>query len=89
VKRRRLRHGPIYGAVETWLSGELQGADLVRREMCRRLAAELDTGQTPAHAVPRLANALAALLVEIEDGRPPGRDIDVRGLLARVLDNGA
>jgi hypothetical protein len=90
VKRRRLRRGAISGALEGWLGpGELEGADLVRREMCRRLALELDTGQTPAHAIPRLANAMAALLDEIENGRPQGREIDVRALLQRVLNSGA
>jgi hypothetical protein len=74
-RRRRLQHGRVYGAVEAWLPEPLEGADGVRREAALRLAAELDTGSTPAHAVPRLANALAGLIAAIESERTTGDDL--------------
>ena len=61
-----MQHGRVYGAVESWLPVPLEGADGVRREAALRLAAELDTSSVPAHAVPRLANALANLIEAIE-----------------------
>ena len=72
-----MRHGAISGALEAWLPGPLEGADAVRLEVCRRLALELDTGSTPAHAVPRLANALAALVAAIKAPEPPSGELDI------------
>ena len=82
-----MQRGSITRAVEGWLPDALDGADGVRREVALRLAAELDTGSTPAHAVPRLANALGTLLAAIEADveSPPTGELDVRRLLEEVL----
>jgi hypothetical protein len=83
-KRRRLRKGAISAAVEQWLPDDLSGADRVRGEVARRLAVELDARSAPAHAVPRLANALVAVVAEIEpDARADG-DLNVKRLLEEV-----
>ena len=63
----------------------LDGADGVRREVVLRRAMELDTHAVPAHAVPRLANALGNLLTAIESDELPPGELDVRRLLAEAL----
>jgi hypothetical protein len=86
TRRRRLQRGAVSGALEAWLPSPLEGADAVRLEICRRLAAELDTGSTPPHAVPRIANALGALLAQIEADEPARAEtLDVGALLREAL----
>jgi hypothetical protein len=85
VRRRRLRRGAITGAVEAWLPDPLVGADAVRREVALRLALELDTHATPAHAIPRTANALLSAIAAIAGDEQPHGDLDVRALLAEAL----
>jgi hypothetical protein len=51
-----------------WLPRDLEGSDLVRAAVAKRLAAELDAPDLPAHAVARLASAPIGVVSAI-DGR--------------------
>ena len=52
--------------VDSWMPEHLQGSDVVRAVIARRLAAELDTPGLPAYVVPRIAGALVAVIAQIE-----------------------
>lgn len=78
----------VGGVVDAWLPDDLQGSDAVRAAVAKRLARELDDPALAGHAVPRIANALIAVVSaidgkqEVEQARPsPG---ELRQLLDDV-----
>jgi hypothetical protein len=82
---RRQDHGPVRLALEAWLPDGLEGADGVRGEVARRLAAELDDGELAPYVVPRIAQALVLVVAEIEAEAVPASALDVKRMLREVL----
>ena len=77
--------GKVTEAVERWLAGcEVAGADVVRVELARVLARELDDPEAPRYAKPRVAAELRALLAEMGLSQVDDADA-VRRLLDEVL----
>jgi hypothetical protein len=81
----------VLPAVELYLAAvERAGADAVRAAAARRLAAALDSPETPAYAVPRLVSGLRALLADLDGGASgaPAPVVDATAAARRLL-NGA
>ena len=56
----------VGGVVASWLPEDVEGSDIVRAAVAKRLARELDVPELPAHAVPRIANALISVVSAID-----------------------
>jgi hypothetical protein len=77
--------GAVAGALETVLPRVAGRASVVRVELARRLAAQIDDPETAGYVLPKLSAELRAVLVELEDGRPENEAAAARRILAEVV----
>ena len=59
----------VGGVLASWMPEDLEGSDVVRAAVAKRLAAELDAPDLPAHAVARIAGTLISVVSAIDGTR--------------------
>jgi hypothetical protein len=73
----------VLATVEAWLAQrELDGVDLVRAEVLRKLAAQLDDPELPSYVVPKASREVTLLLDAMEPAEPRDDAKLARELLA-------
>jgi hypothetical protein len=87
AKSRRIVADSVGGVVAAWLPHDLAGSDMVRAAVARRLAAELDAPDLPAHAVARIAGTLMNVVGAIDREREVERARPSRAELRQLLDD--
>ena len=65
----RFDRAGVSGVVDAWLPTDLEGADVVRGAVARRLANELDTDGLQSYVVAKLASTLISVVAEIDGAR--------------------
>jgi hypothetical protein len=79
AKSSRIVPDTVGGVLASWLPDDLEGSDMVRAAVAKRLAAKLDAPELPAHAVARIAGTLISVVSaldgkeEVAPGRSPSR----------------
>jgi hypothetical protein len=83
----RLDRAGVSGVVDSWLPADIEGADIVRAAVARRLAAELDAPELQSYVVAKLASTLIAVVAEIDGTREVARAKPSRAELRQLLDD--
>jgi hypothetical protein len=87
AKSSRIAADSVSGVLAAWLPDDLEGSDMVRAAVAKRLAAELDTPGLPAHALGRLASTLITVVSAIDDAREAEGAKPSRSELRALLDD--
>jgi hypothetical protein len=79
----------VNGVLESYLATlALDGADLTRAEIARKLARELDDPASPRHTIPSLSSQLRGVLADLDpkptNGSAGNGKVDLAALLAPV-----
>jgi hypothetical protein len=87
AKSSRIVPDSVGGVLASWLPDDLEGADVVRAAIAKRLAAELDRPDAPPYVIARLAGALVSVVSEIDGTREVARARPNRAELRQLLDD--
>ena len=77
----------VGGVLASWLPDDLEGSDVVRAAVAKRLADELDSPDLPAYAVARIAGALISVVSAIDGTREVAQARPSRAELRQLLDD--
>jgi hypothetical protein len=85
AKSSRVVADTVGGVLTSWLPNNLEGSDVVRAAVAKRLAPELDAPDLPAYAVARVAGALIGVVSAIDGTREVAQARPNRAELRQLL----